>query len=120
MTATRPTKLAPELLTVERIRNLYADPARRLAADWGQMFGHIQVLLSVVDELHAKAAADRPWNEAVDWLINSPYCGEPEAQDPFWALADGLCTRDEASRGYMADGRTIHEVRNAHEAGEPA
>lgn len=42
-----------------------------------------------------KTAADRRWNEAVDWLLNSRHTADPDIQAPFWAYVDGLITRDE-------------------------
>ncbi len=49
------------------------------------------------------AEENRRWNEAVDWLLNSRYTGDPDIQAAFWMLADGHCTRDEADRGYMKE-----------------
>lgn len=37
---------------------------------------------------------EKRWNDAIDWLLNSPYTGDPECQGRFWALVDGLTTRD--------------------------
>lgn len=35
------------------------------------------------------------WNDAIDWLLDSPYTGDPEIQGRFWALVDGRTIRDE-------------------------
>jgi hypothetical protein len=40
--------------------------------------------------------AERRWNDAVDWLLNSRHCGDPDIQDMFWGIAEGMCTRQEA------------------------
>lgn len=46
---------------------------------------------------------DPDWNEAVDWLLNSRHCADPDVQSAFRALAEGRCTRDEADRGDVLD-----------------
>lgn len=60
---------------------------------------------------------DKNWDEAVDWLLNSRYVGDPDAQAAFNLLAAGGCTWDEATSGYMADGRTVLEAHNAADSG---
>lgn len=41
--------------------------------------------------------AERRWNDAVDWLLNSRHCGgDPDIQDMFWGIAEGACGRAEA------------------------
>ena len=61
--------------------------------------------------------AEKQWNQAVDWLLNSSYCGEPGAQAAFWMLAGGHCTRDEADRGYK-DGVDLVEIQDRVEQAE--
>lgn len=53
---------------------------------------------------------DRSWNEAVDWLLNSRWTGDPEVQAAFWGMAEGWVTRDQAEAGYI-DGRSLNELR---------
>jgi hypothetical protein len=60
--------------------------------------------------------AERRWNNAVDWLLNSRHCGDPDIQTCFWAMADGLCTRDEADYGGNLD--VLRERIRRHEAAE--
>lgn len=67
-----------------------------------------------IERLNAQPAADQPWNEAVDWLLNSHYTGDPDCQSAFWAMADGYCTREHADRGYIG-GQPIVAVRTAVE-----
>lgn len=37
------------------------------------------------------------WMEAIDWLINSRHCADPDIQEVFWGLVDGKLTREEAN-----------------------
>jgi hypothetical protein len=37
-------------------------------------------------------AAERRWNEAIDWLLNSRHTADPDIQNPFWAYVDGEIT----------------------------
>ena len=39
--------------------------------------------------------SEKSWNVAVDWLLNSRHTADPDIQDAFWALADGVITEDE-------------------------
>jgi hypothetical protein len=32
---------------------------------------------------------DKRWNTAVDWLLNSRHCADPDIQGPFWDYVDG-------------------------------
>lgn len=74
------------------------------------------ILTAALPEIRERLQeADKGWNDAVDWLLNSAHCGDPEIQAAFWLLADGGCTRDEASKGFMADGRNIVDAHNDHD-----
>lgn len=42
-----------------------------------------------------RTKANRRWNEAVDWLLNSRHTADPDIQGPFWAYVDGHITREE-------------------------
>lgn len=44
---------------------------------------------------------DKRWNEAVDWLLNSRHCGDPDIQEAFWGMVDGKYTREQADRGCL-------------------
>ena len=84
---------------------------------WAEVGRQVPALLDELDRLHAQAESDAGWHEAIDWLLNSRHTGDPDIQAAFWALSDGLCTREEADSGYMADGRTVLEMRNAKDWG---
>lgn len=45
-----------------------------------------------------RTKADRRWNEAVDWLLNSRHMADPDIQGPFWAYVEGLISREELDR----------------------
>lgn len=42
-----------------------------------------------------KGADEERWDDAVDWLLNSRYTGDPDIQTPFWARVDGHITSRE-------------------------
>lgn len=42
-----------------------------------------------------REAADKRWDDAIDWLLNSRHTADPDIQNPFWAHVDGEITLDE-------------------------
>lgn len=65
------------------------------------------------------AEENKQWNEAVDWLLNSNHCGDPDIQAAFWLLADGHITRDEAKAGFRDD-QSLTDLQHEIEAAEAA
>lgn len=59
-----------------------------------------------------REAADKRWDDAVDWLLNSGHTADPEIQAAFWGVVNGQCTRDDADRGYLADGTRLSDLPN--------
>lgn len=53
------------------------------------------------DLLQAVAGEER-WNDAIDWLLNSRHCADPDIQRAFWGLADGHLTREQADNSDFA------------------
>jgi hypothetical protein len=60
----------------------------------------------------SKAAieADRRYDNAVDWLLNSRHTGDPAIQAAFWLLVDGQITEDEADQGVTVDDRRLVDL----------
>jgi hypothetical protein len=40
--------------------------------------------------------AEKRWDEAIDWLLNSRHTADPDIQRAFWGMVDGKYTRDQA------------------------
>jgi hypothetical protein len=43
-------------------------------------------------ERRDRTEAEKRWNTAIDVLLNSRFCAEPDVQGPFWAYVDGKIT----------------------------
>lgn len=67
----------------------------------------IPELLAELEQLKAMAAKDQPWNDAIDWLLNSRHTADPGIQSAFWGMVEGRFTREQADTGcfqYDAEG----------------
>lgn len=51
--------------------------------------------MTTTDVPDEAAVAEKRWNDAIDWLLNSRYTADPDIQGPFWAHVDGEITLDE-------------------------
>jgi hypothetical protein len=80
-------ELRPLLNSVERdhvhvtVKRYDDDTAVIVPVDWYQR------------AVAALGAIDARWNDAIDWLLNSRHCGDPDIQAAFWGIAEGNCTR---------------------------
>jgi len=54
-----------------------------------------------------EGATEERWNDAIDWLLNSRHCADPDIQRAFWGMVDGRCTREEADKGSLRNGKPI-------------
>jgi prevent-host-death family protein len=72
-----------------KLGDLAADAAARRAVTVLTSHGHPVAAIMPPTEVET----DKNWNEAVDWLINSRHCGDPDIQAAFWGIAEGNCTR---------------------------
>lgn len=59
-----------------------------------------------------KDEADRNFDIAVDWLLNSRHTADPDIQDLFWGITDGYVTIDEV---YDNEGEATQKARAARE-----
>jgi hypothetical protein len=64
-------------------------------------------------EASTGGAKPDPWNEAVDWLLNTPL--EPEDRAGFDLIAEGICTRAEVDA--MSGDERYRAQAKAEEAG---
>lgn len=101
----------------DRIHLLRLDVARLIAAIHGspgpegdlrgQVDRAVHVAVEQRERLAALEAKDKPWNDAIDWLLNSRHTADPDIQSAFWGMVDGQVTRQQADAGvfeYDADG----------------
>jgi hypothetical protein len=68
----------------------------------------------------ASRAADKRWNDAIDWLLSSSWTADPDCQDRFWGAVDGpIAIADlRSGNGYAALQR--YRAHQARETGDPA
>ena len=52
----------------------------------------------VLKALGRNPEVEGPWNDAIDWLLNSRHTGDPNIQKAFWGIVDGKYTRDQADQ----------------------
>lgn len=108
-----------EPLDLDAMRERYDDEIKNAVAS--AMAGLQEAMLKARDEemdrlraeverFHAQEEAEKPWNDAIDWLLNSNHCGDPDIQTAFWGITDGRCTREDADRGHLADGTPLSEL----------
>lgn len=96
------TGLGDEPSHAQRIQSLTAEVERLRKSN-----ALIDRLHAELDAVKAKADNDRPWNEAIDWLLNSRHTADPDIQSAFWGMVEGRFTREQADNGvfeYDAEG----------------
>lgn len=84
-----------------------------LAAKMREQLGFSQEDATQAAAIAVSVLAAPGFDNAVDWLLNSRHTADPDIQNQFWALSDGLITDDEVESLSAAE---IHEIRQRHAA----
>lgn len=68
---------------------------REYAANLKQFMAEFDRQGAELEQLRARVAEDKNWNEAIDWLLNSRHTADPDIQGPFWDYVDGKISLEE-------------------------